>query len=130
MVDPGFDMTATSQLRGTLFQVDKPNLAPLERLLDEVLVRRFMWMWEIELKDGTRVHAYKDRVTHRYLHLTDDARAFRFCAESSYLQVDPKTALIAAFTPPAPGQRLDKVEQLALLLALARLRKAKVGDCG
>jgi len=123
-------MTATSEPRGTLFQVDKPNLAPLERLLDEVLVRRFMWMWEIELEDRTRVHAYKDRVTHRYLHLTDDARAFRFCAESSYREVDPETALITAFTPPAPGQRLDKVEELALLLALAKLRRARVRDCG
>ena len=39
-------------------------------------VEDFMWMFEVELEDGRRLHAYKHWWTRRYIHLTSKARAF------------------------------------------------------
>jgi hypothetical protein len=58
----------------------------------------FMWMFEVELEGGIRLHAYKHWWTRRYIHLAADGRAFAFEPnswdeddESSwYHEVDPK----------------------------------------
>lgn len=58
-------------------------------------------MCEIELKGGMRLHVYKHIDTRRYLHLTEDGRAFVFCwpadedlfdkeKPSLYEEVDPR----------------------------------------
>lgn len=62
--------------RSRLVQHDEPEWGPLVRLVGEDLAGWFMWMHELELADGTRVHEYKHRATRRYLRLAKDGRAF------------------------------------------------------
>lgn len=53
---------------GQVTQHDEPHWDPLLKLFAEYLVVDFMWMHEVALKDGARLHAYKNRETKRYLH--------------------------------------------------------------
>jgi hypothetical protein len=39
-------------------------------------VEDFMWMFEVELESGLRLHAYKHIETRKYLHLDKEGRAF------------------------------------------------------
>jgi len=62
-------------------------------------VADFMWMHEVELEDGTRLHAYKHRETRRYLHLDHRVRAYARIWSGSeekddrYEEVDPQWLL-------------------------------------
>jgi hypothetical protein len=78
-------------------QVDRPDWDPLIDVVGLVLVRWFMWMYAIELDDGTLVHAYKHRGTRAYLHLSADGRAFAYVRRDRYRQVDVRGALELAF---------------------------------
>jgi hypothetical protein len=73
---------------GQITQHDNPHWDPLLKLLAEYLVADFMWMHEVALKDGTRLHAYKNRETKRYLHLSLDGRVFEYCGEDKYREVE------------------------------------------
>lgn len=79
---------------GRVTQYDSPIWDPLLKLLAEYLVADFMWMHEVELKDGTRLQAYKNRETKRYFHLTSDGRAFEYCGEEKYREVEITLALM------------------------------------
>lgn len=68
--------------RGQVLQFDHPVWEPLENLAFEH-AGEFMWMHEVELEDGTRLHAYKHRETRRYLHLDHGGRAFVFIWDES-----------------------------------------------
>jgi hypothetical protein len=56
-----------------------------------------MWMFEVELESGLRLHAYKHIETRKYLHLDKEGRAFAYIPPkvfrkeepSSYCEVDP-----------------------------------------
>jgi hypothetical protein len=67
-----------------------------------------MWMHEIRLDDGTRIDAYKHTTTRRYLHLSDDGRAFDYLGDGGYGEVDLATAIVRGFSgweralPPPP----------------------------
>jgi hypothetical protein len=54
---------------GRLGDADEPNWEPLLRVVGDGLVEWFMWMCPVELADGTRLEAYKHRITRRYLYL-------------------------------------------------------------
>lgn len=75
----------------------QPNWKPLLDLIGLELVDWFMWMYAIELADGSRVHAYKHRTTRRYLHLGEDGRAFAYIPRYSYLEIEPAMAIDEAF---------------------------------
>jgi hypothetical protein len=49
----------------------------------------FMWMYAVELTDGTRLQAYKHYWTRDYLHLDGDGRAFVYAANERYEEVNP-----------------------------------------
>src|SRR5688572_4243884 len=49
-----------------------PNWTALLHAVGERLAGRFMWMHEVILDDGTVVHAYKHRVTRRYLSISEE----------------------------------------------------------
>lgn len=63
--------------KGRVVNWDRPVWEPLITLVPEH-VGDFMWMHEVELEDGTRLHAYKHWETRRYLHLDHGGRAFVF----------------------------------------------------
>jgi hypothetical protein len=68
---------------------DEPTWEPLLNLL-RAYVDDFMWMFEVELEDGTRLHAYKHRETRRYLHLSEDDRVFFYEEPDFYCEIDAR----------------------------------------
>lgn len=87
--------------RGRMIQGEHPNWDPLERLV-EAVASRFMWMFEVELRDGRRLQAYKHYDTRRYIHLSDDCAAFVYRPEERYGEWDAADVLMAVFAP-LPG---------------------------
>lgn len=85
---------------GQVTQYETPHWDPLLKLLAEYLVADFMWMHEVQLKDGTPLHAYKNRETKRYLHLTPDGRAFEYCGEDKYREVEISLRLMERVLAP------------------------------
>ena len=90
-------MHYTNSLSGTPSQHDRPEWEPLVDLLGPDLAGWFMWMCEIELADGSGLHAYKHVTTRRYLHLTEDGRAFLYSADGRYREIDRQHAIAQAF---------------------------------
>ena len=65
-------MTRTKKpkpIRGEGTQGDTPDWKPLEHLIGEEMIGWFMWMYEVELADGTRLDVYKHRMTRRSIWL-------------------------------------------------------------
>jgi hypothetical protein len=85
------------ELCGALAQRERPDWEPLIALVGLDVVGCFMWMNELVLEDGTRLHAYKSIATRRYLHLAVDGRAFAERANDRFERVTPLEALEAAF---------------------------------
>jgi hypothetical protein len=97
-------MPARGALHGEVVQCEEPDWAPLLEMIGELLTGWLMWMHEVELSDGTRVHAFKHVTTRRYLHLDAGGRAFESRAESRYVQVRSPGAVAQAFV----GWELDE----------------------
>jgi hypothetical protein len=74
--------------KGQLVQYESPQWQPLLDLAPDQ-IDDFMWMHEIELESGLRVHAYKHRETRRYLHLDIDGRAFVYLEPDRYDEREP-----------------------------------------
>src|SRR4051794_32773649 len=81
-------MPTTRTLAGRLKQFERPDWDPLIELVGLVPVRSFMWMNEIELEDGTSVHAYKHIWTRHYVHAAGDGRVFEYRRPGRYREVD------------------------------------------
>lgn len=91
-------MSADSKtIAGEMVQGDRPNWKPLEVMVGEELAGEFMWMFQVDLADGTAAHAYKHIWTRRYLHLGEDGRTFAFTSSGGYRTVDPFDLLLAVF---------------------------------
>lgn len=79
---------------------DDPKWEPLLELAPDH-VEDFMWMFEVELESGLRLHADKHIETREYIHLDSEGRAFAYLPPrrfregepSSYREVDPERAL-------------------------------------
>lgn len=74
----------SAEISGRMLPIDTPTWQPLLDFAPEE-IEDFMWMFDVELADGTRLHAYKHWWTRRYVHLADDGRAFY------YVWVDAET---------------------------------------
>ena len=81
-------------------QSDKPEWGPFLELAPDH-VDDFMWMFEVELESGLRLHAYKHIETRKYLHLDKEGRAFAYIwpdeirdadEPGSYREVDPSAS--------------------------------------
>jgi hypothetical protein len=79
---------------------ENPNWEPLLELAPEH-IDDFMWMFEVKLESGLRLHAFKHIETRKYLHLDTEGRAFAYIRDESksvdepscYCQVDPERIL-------------------------------------
>jgi hypothetical protein len=80
-------------IRGKWLRVDAPEWEPLLNLAPDHVVD-FMWMGTIRLVDGTRLQVYKHYWTRRYLHLSEDGRAFVFVPKTRYEEVNPPWLLM------------------------------------
>ena len=91
-------MSRKRGIKGCPTRVSIPEWEPLFDLAPDHL-SEFMWMFSVELSDGTRLQAYKHYWTRGYLHLDGDGRAFFFIwdesddAEERYEEVDPERLL-------------------------------------
>src|SRR5438270_2140971 len=84
--------------KGQMRQGKRPDWGPLERLLrSHDLCAHFMWMFEVELEDGTILNAYKHRWTRCYFHLADDGRTYCFVGDHEYREIDAWVAIKAVF---------------------------------
>lgn len=69
-------MATDDGIRGKLVQYEEPTWEPLLNLLGAERVGEFMWMHEVALDTGERVHAYKHIDTRRYIHLSDAGKTY------------------------------------------------------
>lgn len=76
-----------------MLRVDAPEWEPLLNLAPDHVVD-FMWMYAVELTDGTRLQAYKHYWTRDYLHLSEDGRAFVYVPKTRYEEVNPPWLLM------------------------------------
>lgn len=90
-------MLRDQDFRGEMCQFDEPDWQPLYDLVGIKLADWFMWMCEIELKHGVRVHAYKHITTREHLHLGVDGRAFAYVPCHRYREIDRRQALDIVF---------------------------------
>jgi hypothetical protein len=90
-------MLGEDTIRGTTIHSDEPNWRPLVDLIGTDLAEWFMWMFDLELDDGVRVHAYKHIATRSYLHLAEDGRAFVYAGDERYREIRPRHAIDQAF---------------------------------
>lgn len=79
-------------IKGRMLPVDAPEWEPLLDLADRH-VDEFMWMFSVELVDGTRLQAYKHRETRGYLHLDGQGRAFVYLGADRYEEDSPRWLL-------------------------------------
>lgn len=97
--------------RGRIAQGDTPDWAPLCDLVGEPVVADFMWMFEVELNDGSRLQAYKHIDTRRYIHLSSAGLAFAYRPPDHYGRVAAVGVLAEVFAP-LPGLALVTQEQI------------------
>lgn len=76
-------------LTGEVVQYEEPDWEPLENVIDLDACADFMWMFEVELEDGNRLHAYKHYWNRRYLHLSARGEAFAFIWKLDRPDYDP-----------------------------------------
>ena len=81
-------MSRARRIRGREAQCVSPEWQPLLDFAPEH-IDDFMWMFEVELDRGSRLHAYKHYWTRRYIHLDHEGRAFAYCGDELYQEVDP-----------------------------------------
>lgn len=90
-------MSPPSLIASTSIDHDEPDWKPLEDLLGVDLVGAFMWMFEVDLADGTSVHAYKHVATRAYIYLAVDGRTFVYVRSDHYREIPPHVAVALAF---------------------------------
>lgn len=86
-------MSSSKPIRGRTLRVDAPEWEPLLNLAPDH-IHDFMWMETVQLVDGTRLQTYKHYWTRRYLHLSEDGRAFVFVPKTRYEEVNPPWLLM------------------------------------
>jgi len=97
---------------GEVVSWDQPNWDPLLGLA-RIYVNEFMWMYEAELENGVRLHAYKHYWTRRYLFLDGDGQAWLYREDGRYEPL--VTDLVQHFNRVVlwrcPGQHEEEAEQ-------------------
>lgn len=71
-----------------MLSVEEPEWEPLLNFAPDH-IGDFMWMFAVQLADGTRLQAYKHYWTRNYLHLDDEGRAFVYVGKERYEEVNP-----------------------------------------
>ena len=87
--------TREEPVAGRAVQGDAPEWEPLRRVVGEDGLDTFMWMYEVELADGGRVHVYKHIETRRSMHLDLRGNAYAYAGDEGYRRV-PLLAVAAA----------------------------------
>lgn len=99
-------------LTGVTIQGEEPDWGPLENVLEFDVCDDFMWMFEVELEDGTRLHAYKHYWNRRYLHLSARGEAYFYVWKADDQDWDPDA--------PSEYERLQLHRALSAVLGSPR----------
>lgn len=83
-------------------QGSRPEWGPLLEAVGEEVTGDFMWMFEVQLTDGTKLQAYKHIDTRRYIHLASDGRAFVYEEPDRYRRF-PAAEVLAVVFASLPG---------------------------
>ena len=111
-----------------MLQGKEPDWAPLLQTVGEKVTGDFMWMFEVELSIGKRLHAYKHIDTRRYVHLDHKGAAYTYTYRERYRPCPAADVLAAVFTP-LPGLAGVTTQQIsASWAAVARLNPGEVAD--
>lgn len=108
---------------GVMLDSESPEWGPLLALVGEQLVETFMWMFEVELETGTRLHAYKHIWTRRYLHLDGSGRAYYYRGEHTYRRIEPARLLEAVLETWWEGLGASAEETAASWVAIDRAQR-------
>jgi hypothetical protein len=112
--------------RGAPSQGDRPEWGPLLDAVGDRVTGDFMWMFEVELTNGTPLQAYKHIDTRRYVHLAPDGEAFAFESPDRYRSV-PAADVFAEVFARLPGLAGVADEQISESWAIVeRLRRENV----
>lgn len=79
--------------RGKSLDVRAPEWEPILNLAPDH-VDDFMWMYAVELADGSRLQVYKHYWTRNVLHLDSEGRAFVYTEADRYEEVEPDWLLV------------------------------------
>jgi len=71
-----------------MLSLREPEWEPLLNFAPDHVVD-FMWMFAVQLTDGTRLQAYKHYWTRDYVHLDGEGRAFIYAGKDRYEEVNP-----------------------------------------
>lgn len=80
------------RVRGGEIHGLRPDWRPLLDVAPEE-IPEFMWMFRVDLEDGSVAEAYKHSWTRQYLHLDHDGRAYVSIGNRWYEEVDPQALL-------------------------------------
>ena len=100
-------MPSPRKIKGELVQHERPDWEPLAN----ALLGWFMWMHEVELADGRRVHAYKHRMSRRYLHVSSDETAFEYWGDDGYREVELDVAILRVLERWRPLEWSDEADR-------------------
>jgi hypothetical protein len=116
-------MERSTVRRGRITEWETPNWRPLAGLVGEPVVADFMWMFQVELSDGSSLQAYKHIDTRRYIHLDDQGSAFAYEPPDRYRAIDAGRVLAEVFAtlPRLAGVRDEQIR--ASREALDRVRR-------
>lgn len=76
-----------------VYDSTSPNWSPIRLVLSEDQTEMFMWMHAYIWPDGSRLDAYKHRITRQYLYLSDDCWVYLRGRGGALHLVDLHTAL-------------------------------------
>jgi hypothetical protein len=85
-------------VRGGELRGRRPDWRPLLKFAPDE-VPEFMWMYRVELEDGSVIEAYKHSGTRQYLHLDASGRGYELLGGGSYREVDPRALFRKATEP-------------------------------
>lgn len=77
---------------GKSLPIRAPEWEPILNLAPDH-VDDFMWMYAVELNDGTRLQVYKHYWTRNSLHLDNEGRAFVYIGGGRYEEIEPEWLL-------------------------------------
>lgn len=97
-------MATDESIRGKLVQYEEPTWEPLLNLLGVERVGHFMWMHELALDTGERVHAYKHIDTRRYIHLSEAGKTYAYVDRERYAPIPAFEAAELALPPESWGE--------------------------
>src|SRR3954451_17592614 len=85
-------MPRPKRRKGRMLSLREPEWEPLLKFAPDHVVD-FMWMYAVELTDGTRLQAYKHYWTREYVHLDTEGRTFIYVGNERFEEVNPSWLL-------------------------------------